>query len=184
MTNGQQRPANPNRFAVWHAKQFEDGRPPASEFSVSLEISLDLLRQLYDGVATGLVQPVNNYQGVPCIKIWGNGYRGNPGRDGAPGPVLTGTLTTPKAIWQAQQAAQQQVAPAHANAFPAQQQAAPQQAAAPAYVPSSQQPPLPAGFPMPEQQQPAPQAAPAPVQQGWAAQPAQGNQWASTPPAL
>ena len=188
MTNGQQRPANPNRFAVWHAKQFDDGRPPASEFSVSIEISLDLLRQLYDGVATGLVQPVNNYQGAPCIKLWGNGYRGNPGRDGAPGPVLTGTLNTPKAIYQQQQAAQQQVAPAYAAAFPPEAvapQAVPQ--AVPQVVPQQapqQAAPTPAAAPAPWQAPELPQQQQPPAQQGWGAQPAQGNQWASTPPAF
>jgi hypothetical protein len=179
-SNGQQRPANPNRITIWHSKPFPDGRPAASEFSVNAFISLDLLRALYDAVATGLIQPENNYQGVPGIQLWGNGYRGNPGQNGAPGPVLGGTLNTPKAIYQQQQAAQQQVAPAYGHAFPAQQQMPPQQApaAAPAQPAPWQAPEL------PQQQQPAPQAAPAPVQQGWAAQPAQGNQWASTPPAL
>jgi hypothetical protein len=181
MTNGQQqqRPANPNRVTIWHSKPFPDGRPAASEFSVNAFISLDLLRQLYDAVATGLIQPENNYQGVPGIQLWGNGYRGNPGQNGAPGPVLGGTINTPKQIYQAQQAAQQQVAPAYAQAFPAQQM--PQQqapAAAPAQPAPWQAPEL------PQQQQPVPQAQPAPVQQGWAAQPAQGNQWASTPPAF
>jgi hypothetical protein len=180
MTNGQQRPANPNRITIWHSKPFPDGRPAASEFSVNCFISLDMLRQLYDAVATGLIQPENNYQGVPGIQLWGNGYRGNPGQNGAPGPVLGGTLNTPKAIYQQQQAAQQQVAPAYAAAFPA-QQAAP----APAQQPAPWQAPE-----LPQQQQLAPQPpqavspAPAPVQQGWGAQPAQGNQWASTPPAL
>jgi hypothetical protein len=173
-SNGQQRPANPNRITIWHSKPFPDGRPAASEFSVNAFISLDLLRSLYDAVATGLIQPENNYQGVPGIQLWGNGYRGNPGRDGAPGPVLGGTLNTPKAIYQAQQAAQQQVAPAYAAAFPA-QQAASAPAAGPAPWPAPE---------LPQQQQPAPQAQPAPAQQGWAAQPAQGNQWASQPPAL
>ena len=165
-SNGQQRFANPNRITIWHSKPFPDGRPAASEFSVNCFISLDMLRQLYDAVATGLIQPENNYQGVTGIQLWGNGYRGNPGQNGAPGPVLGGTLNMPKPIWQAQQAAQQQqVAPAYAEAFPAQQ-------AAPAPAP---------GLP---QQQPVPQAQPAPVQPGWGAPPAQGNQWASTPPAF
>jgi hypothetical protein len=176
-SNGQQRPANPNRITVWHAKPFPDGRPPASEFSVNCFISLELLRQLYDAVATGLIQPENNYQGVPGITLWGNGYRGTPGREGAPGPVLGGTLNTPKPIWQAQQAAQQQVAPAYAAAFPAQQQA-PQAAPAPAQQPAPWQAPE-----LPHQAA----ATPAPTPTGqWAVppQPSGGNQWASTPPAL
>lgn len=176
-SNGQQRPANPFRFAVWRARPFPDGRPPTAEFSLNVFIPLDVLKQLYDAIGSGLLQPEQNQDGVPGIKLWGNGYRGTgaPTATGGTSPVMSGNFGLPKVLWQQQQAAQQQpqVAPAYAQAFPP-QQAAPQQApaAAPAQPAPWQAPEL------PQQHAAAPQPATAPVQQGWAG----GGQWASNEP--
>lgn len=186
-SNGQQRPANPFRFAVWRARPFPDGRPPTAEFSLNVFIPLDVLKQLYDAIGSGLLQPEQDQNGVPGIKLWGNGYRGTgaPTATGGTSPVMSGNFGLPKALWQQQQAAQQQpqVAPAYAAAFPPQQQPAPQ--AAPQQAPAAA--PAPAGPwsapELPQQQAAAPQPAPAPAQQGWGQQPAQGNQWATQPPA-
>jgi hypothetical protein len=172
MTNGQQRPANPNRISVFRAKPFPDGRPPTSEFSVNVFLTIDMLFELMDALQNGVVQPEDGYHGVQGVTLWGNGYRG-PGENG---PVIGGTINTHKAIWQAKQRQQQadpiypgqpvavpqqqQVAPAYAAAFP------PQAAAAPVAPP----PAAPAPTPTPR---PHPVAggqwstAPAPAASGW-----------------
>jgi hypothetical protein len=177
-SNGQ-RPANPHRFAIWRAKPFPDGRPPTAEFSISTFIPLDVIRQLYDAIASGTITPEQDRNGVPGVQLWGSGYRGTgaPTASGGTSPVMSGTFNTHKALWQAQQAAQQPpVAPAYAEAFPPQ--------AAPALAP------LPAGtFPQPRVSlpgEPAPAPAPAAAPQGWPAQSAApaANQWASQPPAF
>ena len=175
-SNGQ-RPSNPFRFAIWRARPFPDGRPPTAEFSLNVFIPLDVLRQIYDAIANGTIQPEQDRNGTPGVTCWGSGYRGTgaPTQSGGTSPVMSGNFQLPKAIWQAQQAAQQQqVAPAYAAAFPAQQQAPQQPPAAPPAQPAPWQAPE-----LPQQQQPAPQAAPAPAQQGWG-QPAQGG-WATAP---
>ena len=132
MTNGQQRPANPNRISIFRAKPFPDGRPPTSEFSVNLFLTIDMLFELMDALQNGVVQPEDGYHGVQGITLWGNGYRGV----GENSPILSGTINTHKAIWQHKQRQQQadpiypgqpvqapqqqQVAPAYAAAFPPQ----------------------------------------------------------------
>lgn len=174
MTNGQQRPANPHRFAIWRSRPFADGTPAKAEFSINCFIPLDVIRSLYDAIATGVIQPEQDRNGVPGVTLWGNGFRGTgaPTANGGTSPVMSGSFNTHKALWQAQQAVQQQqVAPAYAAAFPPQQQPAP----APAVQPGPQQAPA-----LPMQQAAVPQAAPAPAQH---AAPA-ANQWASQPPAF
>jgi hypothetical protein len=185
-SNGQQRPSNPFRFAVWRSKPFPDGRPPTAEFSLNVFIPLDVLRQIYDAIANGTIQPEQDRNGTPGVTCWGSGYRGTgaPTQSGGTSPVMSGNFQLPKAIWQAQQAAQQQqVAPAYVAAFPPPQGQLtdnPQGLAtsrAPAAAPAQ---PAPWVAPeLPQQQQPVPQAAPAPAQQGWG-QPAQGG-WATAP---
>jgi hypothetical protein len=167
MTNGQ-RPANPHRFAIWRSKPFPDGTPAKAEFSINCFIPLDVIRSLYDAIASGVIQPEQDRNGVPGVTLWGNGFRGTgaPTANGGTSPVMSGSFNTHKAIWQQQQAPQQQqVAPAYAEAFPA-QQPAPQQAPARVTLP---------GEPAPVQQ---------PAQQGWGAQQAApaGNQWATQVP--
>jgi hypothetical protein len=174
MTNGQ-RPANPHRFAIWRSKPFPDGTPAKAEFSINCFIPLDVIRSLYDAIASGVIQPEQDRNGVPGVTLWGNGFRGTgaPTANGGTSPVMSGSFNTHKAIWQAQQAVQQQqvapaMAPLPAGTFPQRHDdmtraLTPEELAA---VRAYQQ-----------QQQ---------VQQGWGAPQAApaANQWASEPPAF
>lgn len=165
MTHGQQRPANPHRFAVFRSKPFPDGRPPSSEFSFTTFIPLEVLHQLHQALATGQIQPDTDRNGVLGVTLWGSGYRGT-GQPNA--PVMSGSVNTHKALWQQQQAAQQgyqqpaqQWQPPAGPTLPGEQFPAPAAAApaAPAPMPVAPLPPAPA--------QPTPQPA-------WG-----GNQWAA-----